>query len=329
MNYFNYALDCTPDKALRVYSVVWGLKSYARSIYRDLWEDALDMSFFHIIKNFNEESGGDLEHYATKVVGKILLNKYAHEIEHETSLQIELDNKSVEEGALAEVQPSISSTNVKDCVNYLFPMFILDWVFFKTQKPEFRKLSYEGLFEKFSESTVAKSMKYLVSKYNDELEELYNLRKECHYRNFPEDRYKSDLDETVEYISTFNGVVLLKQISGTKSKKNYYDIDLVGTINDIITELYTNENGYARKIGSCMVYCTLSGRLVLTKEELLKALETELVGAILARNRVKVVAYEKGKSLLISSSKELDDVYLTIKDLDFSIRKKRMIAKIC
>lgn len=335
MYYFDYVKDVDASKALKIYETVNGLKGYAMSIYKSLWEDALDKAFFHILDNY-DESSGDLEHYATKIVGTILLNKYAHEVEHETSLTTALDQKSLDEEVgknpldiLMSKEDTTQSSDLDRCIEYLIPMFVVDYKFFKTKKSSDRKLSYNGLFQKFSERTVASAMISLVDKYGDDMEYIYELSKNCRMRSYQDDRYLKSMDTSVEYLGVFNNILLYKCLS-RKVKKIFYSFNIRENVTTLIDVFYSSDNSIGKRtVGNVEVYCTLSGKVVTSPEELYACIERDVVGSMLAKmSHFKVVQYEKGEKMILSSPK--DTTYGLVLDIfgkEFSTDIKKIVSK--
>lgn len=335
MYYFDYVKDVDASRALSIYEAVNELKGYAMAIYKSLWEDALDKAFFHILDNY-DESSGDLEHYATKIVGTILLNKYAHEIEHETSLSNALDQKSlngdVENNPLDIVTSKEEierSSDLDRCIEYLIPMFVKDYKFFKTKKASDRKLSYNGLFQKFSERTVASAMISLVDRYGKDMDDLYELCKSCRMRAYPEDRYLKSMDATVEYLGVFNNILLYKCLS-RKVKKVFYSFNIRENVTTLIDVFYSSEDAIGKRvIGSLEVYCTLSGKIVTSPDELYDCIERDIVGSMLAKmSHLKVVQYEKGEKLIMSSPKDTAcGLVLDVFGKEFSTDINKVVSK--
>lgn len=337
MDYFKHStLGYNAYKSLVVHQVLSGLAGYAKSCYsgsgNGAWEEALNLSYFHIMENFDWKCEADLTHYATKVVRTILINKNAKETGEETTLIAAIDKKSFQENYLnpLDLIPPMGkdsiSLDTEDCMDYLVPMFIKDYKFFKSKKPEDRVLTYNGLFDKFSEATVASAMACLVDTYGKDVEEFLELRNLCHFRNFPKDRYKNDLDETVEYKCMFKNVLIYKRLSGRLSR-GFYRINLEEVLLCLVETFYVGK--LSKKIRGVNVYCTLSGNLVLTEEELVDTLEREIVGAIIARVQgTKVLCYEERKSLIISSSKDLlEGINFTILGENFNIEVEQLVAR--
>lgn len=334
MNYFDYSKSHSASRVVEVYEAVQDLKGYAISIYKGLWEDALDKSFFHILENFDEESGGDLTHYATRVVGTILLNKYNKEIENETALSSSLDSQSIKDIDTNPVNILINmeersvesvSTDVEECMEYLLPRFIVDYRFFKTKKASNRKLSYKGLFGKFSERTVLEAMSNLEELYSEPMDELNQISKESHFRNFTGDRYKKSLDTSIEVKSMIGGILLYEKNTSRSSKK-FFSADLEDFIDGLVHVLYKSGK-YSRKVGKYTAYCSLSGSLFTDEGELRKCLEREIIGCILARQPVKVVMYKQGKYIVLSASKCIDSANINVFDVSFTLEFKPLIAK--
>lgn len=312
MNYFDYVKSLDMDRTLKIYQAVYSLTGYAMSIYKGYYADALDKAFFHVLMNYDEESGGDLTHYATKVVSTILLGRYNHEITHELTLNVEMDKKSATIqkdnplNILAEKEELISSSDMKRCIKFLLPNFIKDSHLFVTKRQEDRKCSYEGLFSKFSPEVIWHSLNYLVTNYGDDMERLLELKKKCKYRNFSEDRYKSSMDETIEYVCTLRNTILYKSLT-KRTLRLLYKLDLKATLDYMIERFY---NGSCREAKTVVegidVYCTLSGQIVSGMKELRDTLENEIVGTVLSRLSVlMVVVYSRGDYMILSSSREM------------------------
>lgn len=332
MEYFRYADSLDSAMLMNIYTTVRGLENYAKSIYKGLWEDALDEAFFHIIRHYNSDFGADLEHYATKVIRTIKLNKYSKEIEHDTALTTALDKKSIEDSngspleILLEKEEEILKSE-KDCREYLTPYFIHDYKFFKSRKSEDRKLSYKDLFKKFTAETISNTMFYLVNTYQEGMERMLQLCRSCHFRKFPADRYLKSMDTVVEYLGELNGIVMYHQMA-TKQFKYFYYLNIEELINNLVDVFYC-DSSHSLVVEGLEVYCDLSGTLVIGIEELKDCLESELVGAILARvSRLKVVKYEKGKSILLTSPKKDDrDIIFEIFQRNVTIHLRRVVAK--
>lgn len=332
MNYFTYNESISSYEAMQIYDTIQGLRGYAAKIYKGSWEDALDSSFFHIMKNYNKESGGELEHYATRVVNTILLGKYKNEITHEVSLETGMNQASMDATYQNPMNILISdeeevSEDLKSCIHYLLPSFIEDYKFFKTRKSEDRKLSYNGLFNMFSSATIVQAMDYMVKNYGQAVEELLSVKRKCHFRNFSADRYKSSLDTSIEYDCTLNNVLLYKKVSGRTLKKFYF-LNIRETITRLIEKFYTDDT-CKKTLDGRTFYCSLSGNIVSSIDELYDTLEKELVGTVLARSQsMKVALYERNESMIVTLSKDLDYVIsLKIFDEDFPLEFKKIISK--
>jgi len=336
MNYFDYVKTIDSGKAYAILQCMDELKPYAKAVYNgSLWEDSLDSAFFHILDNFDESLGSEFKHYATKVVGKIGLGKYNKEIEHEISLNNALDQKSVTENkedplnyVLLSEMTEVSE-NERECIKYLVPYFIKDYRFFKSKKAEDRTLVYTGLFEKFSAQTISASMEYFNSNYGTEMDLFQEIKKTCRYRNFNEDRYKSSLDEGISYEGSINNIITYR--SKKKLRRYFYYIDLSNYLKHFIDFVYNQEDSEGLKVNieGETVYCTLAGNTVIGEEELLETLEREIVGSLLSKNPgIKVVVYEKGSNIILSSTKDDEDGLLfEIKGKSLKIEFDKRVAK--
>lgn len=348
MNYFNYTTNLEVWKIQMIKDVVFSLEPYAKSIYKSVWQDAIDAAFFHILKHFDFsltpeeiESGEDLEEklsrYSTKVVGTILLNKYNHEIEHEISLINGIDRDSIHAEKhtnplfiILSNEEEQNSQDVQSCIKYLVPYFIRDYKLFKTMKPDRRHLSYKELFDNFTYSTIIQSIEYLNNNYSDTMDRVYDLISNSRYRMFSTDRYKKNLDSSIRYRGYINNTLIYQSVSKVKGNKSFFYFDLEGIIDDIIYEYYSEPdvNGYFT-VENTSGYISLSGVIVFSIEELRESLEYELIGTVLARmSHLKVVVYQKGKYLILSSPRgEECGLLCSIYDTNYRIGFRKLVSK--
>jgi len=333
MDYFRHSgLGFHAYKSLLIHQALADLKGYAISCHKGLWEEALNLSYFHIMEHFDWDREVDLSHYATKIVRTIIIGKDSKETGEEVTLLTAMDKKSFQDNSYNPSEILIPSgldsvsLDLEECMDYLVPMFVQDYKFFKSKKAEDRTLSYTGLFQKFSDYTVLASMQELVAQHGDAMEYLTDLKNKCHFRNFPKDRYKNDLDETIEYRCMFKDVLIYKRISGRASRK-FYHIDLEEVLLCLVERFYLSK--LTRTIRGVHVYCSLSGNLILNEQELVESLEREMVGAILARTQgTKVICYEEGKNLVISSSKDLlEGITFSIIGENFAIEVEQLVSR--
>lgn len=323
------------------------LKPYATTIYKSLWQDALDAAFFHIIKHFDFSISDDeddnledkLYRYSTRVVGTILLGKYNHEIEHEISLINGIDKESISVEArmnplsiIIDSEEEASSHDLESCIEYLTPYFILDYKFFKSQKADHRKFKYTELFEKYSPAVIVQAIKSLCNNYSDIMDSLYANINSTRYRLFAKDRYKKNLDQTVKYRGFINNTIIYESYSRVKGNKSFYYFSIKDTISDIISEYYSKENSKHSgkfKIHNTVVYVSLSGNILFSLEELREYLEYEIIGAILAKiSHLKVVVYQTGNYMILSSPKS-DECGLVFEMFGTNYRTyfKKMVSK--
>lgn len=335
MNYFDYTKNLDVERSLRIYHVVQGLSAYAKTIYKGYWSDALDKSFFHVLDNYDESSGGSLEHYAIKVVNTIMLGRFTHELAHDTSLEIEVDKKSIDVASsnplhiLIDREEEAYTNDLNACIQYLIPNFTQDYKFFMDKKPESRKCSYDKLFEKFSYTVVEKATNYLADKYGKEMEKLGEVRKTCKYRNFPKDRYLLSMETSIEYMGMFRGTLLYRS-TNKRTVRHFYMLNIRKMLDYVVKRYYENEDSTSMIwIDGTGVYCTLSGQIVIGREELENILENEIIGATLARiSTLKVVVYERGESIILSTAKEINlGMTINFLDGDYMLDLQRITAK--
>lgn len=310
MHYFDYVKSLDPYLSVRVHAAVKKCQALAKSRYGENWQDALDEAYHHILTHF-DESQGDLMHYTMRVVSTIYRKHNAHEVCSDTVLDIESDKLALQECENIGFENIVAWENeieydsdVQRCIQYLLPSFLKDYELFKSKDGSQRKLSYPGILSQFSSKVLWGAITILSDSYYEDAKYIDNLSKNCHYRKFAPDRYKASMDKTLSFVSRIGKVINCKAI-GFNRKKYVYGIDIRDLLGKMFHFFYT-EGGVARRvICSNVVYCTLSGRLVLTKDELFTYLEQELVGSILAmRTNLKVLHYEVGSELLLTSTHE-------------------------
>ena len=157
MDYFSHALALkrsNPYLAYRAYHLLYetDLRWYARKIYNSRAEDALDAAYIHILRNYDDDKG-DLEHYATTVVGTINLGVYKNEIVHDEVTELALNQTAYEAGGndpydiIMSRGDNTDSSSVDKCVEYMLPYMIRDFRFFKSKKAVDRTLCYSELYK--------------------------------------------------------------------------------------------------------------------------------------------------------------------------------------
>lgn len=311
MKYYNYIQQSDTTFAYRVYLAIAKCKKLAIAKYKSNWEDALDTAYFHVLDNF-DDSKGDLDNYAMSIVSTIYLNKFSKEVTSDLVISIESDKSALEDSKTTnpydylflEEEDIEYSTELENCIQYLLPYFIKDYELFYSKDASTRKLKYKGLFERFTPKVIMEAVNKLTEGYYDEVKYLNTLSKSCHARDYDTNRYKNSLDKTVSYVGRIGDIVKCKYVS-KKRRKCIYLLD----IEDILSRVYTmfyDEDGIARRvIYEEVVYCTLSGKLVCSKQELYEVLEREIIGKLLAlRTNLKVLHYVRGAELLVTSTQD-------------------------
>lgn len=310
----------------KIYNVIRSLKNYAVAKYNSSWEDALDEAFFHIVDNF-DESKGDLEHYATRVVGTILLGKNKKELANseQTELSMDLD---VAKG----FKDNDGGTEVKDpdvgrCLRDMVNLLTNDVKFFITRNHKHKKMDYGNIFKKYEFETIQEVEEYLTNTYRDKVSKAVSLSRDSSIRDFSDDRYINSIDATLEYRGVLNDVVLLSKRKGAHDKKLYH-IDIKGVLQNILDTFYSSEDFGKVEIEDKVIYVTLSGNIVNSMSELMEVLERELVGSILSRTSLKVISYNKGHNLYLSSTKDSSMIVnLPIFGSEYIINMDRVVFK--
>lgn len=330
MKLFRY-LSSTKDikETYKIYKVVRDLKPYAISKYKSSWEDALDEAFFHILENYDSEKG-DLEHYATRIVGTILLNKDKKEVANDEQTKLGLDLKVASEyksSTLELIFEDEKSQDIKECIQDMSKLFANDLKFFISNNAKDRCMNYSKLFEKYSVKVISESKKYLVDTYFEDVKNFIEAGKGSSIRNFPGDRYLKSLDEGVEYIGELNDIVIIKRKQGSHMKNAYrvYIPDLL----DMFHKLFYDDDGILTiDFENTKIFLTLSGRFVDSVEKLNECLERELVGSLLSRTSLKVFHYEKGNELLLSGTKDIQfSIILNIFGKNVSVDFNKAVVK--
>ena len=318
MNYYKYAnsLNLTIHE---IYTTVYNYRHLAMARYGVNWEDAIDDTFHHILEHY-DKSKGELGPYVHRIINTIHLNKYAHETNRgigdgeETELDVESDKRAVELDSETNPYNLVMITqednieyqeSLKACVDYLLPYFLVDYEFFKTKDTSLRNRSvkYTDLFKKFSYKEISEAMDILNSYYK-QAKYIKTLSDSCHIKGFGDDRYQKSLDKTLSYEARIGDIIRCKAVGAVRRKYPYL-LDIKDVLGRIFIMFYDEDGVASTKIGDTTVYCSLSGKLLLSKEELFHRIENEIIGSILARNtNLKVLHYEKGKEMILLSTKE-------------------------
>lgn len=328
MKVFKY-LSCEKGLAevYEIYMVVQSLMPYAKTKYRGLWEDALDEAFFHIVENY-DSSKGDLEHYATRVVGTILLNKNKKESANTEQMEISMDMQTAKDFMfVSKNTEGDKDTDFEKCLSEMAELVVRDLKFFLTLSSKDRKMDYKKIFEKYSTSTIQKVQEYLVNTYQDKISRFIEYSKTASVRDFKEDRYLKSLDVGVSYKGRLNGVILFEKKQGSHNKK-IFRVDIKEVLDSLLEVYYTNNDYGKIEIEGIPVYISMSGILLNDRQELISILERELVGSLLSRTSLKVVRYEKGNEILLSSTKnEYTDIVLPVFNSEYMVMIERVVAK--
>ena len=333
MRYFDYAVKSDAVLTYKIYQAVANCKQLAMAKYKANWEDALDTAYFHILENY-DTSRGDLEHYAMSIVSTIYLNRFSKEVTSDVFLEMELGKCASKADKISNPYNSIlfeeedieHNNDLRSCIQYLLPYFIKDYELFYSRDGSTRKLKYTGLFEKFSSKIILEAVDTLSKRYYDEAKYLNTLSKSCHARDFDTDRYKSSLEKTLSYVGRIGDIVKCKYIAN-KRRKCIYRLDIDDLLGRVYTMFYDSDGVARRVIYEEVVYCSLSGKLLCSKEELFEVLEREIIGKVLSRRtNLKVLHYQKGVELLLTSSQDNEpSVILNMFKAGIYIPLKRLI----
>ena len=329
MRLFKYVSTKSPKEMYDIFNVVCSLKQYAKIKYRDNYEDALDASYMHIVEHYNP-SKGDLKNYAIKVVGTIGLGSNKKELANEEQTRLSLDNKTASEfinSPLDSLEENFKSSSVNSCIKDMVGLFVKDFKFFATSSSKYKKMDYKELLEKYSIESIVSAKNYLMEEYSDEIERFMSYSKVASIRNFSEDRYLKSLDTSLEYKGVLNDIILVNRKQGSHIKK-VYKVSIKENI-DMLMDLFYSDTNYGKiVIADVPIYLSLSGKIIDTEEELRSSLERELVGSLLSRTSLKVINYDRGNEVLLSSTKDTQySVILPLFDKNVSIDFNRVVIK--
>lgn len=309
-----------------IYKAVRKLEPYAKMKYKGSWEDALDVSFFHILENFDPEKG-DLEHYAIKVVGTIILNKNKYEIASSEQADVCMDLKSAKDYTVADNANDVLDTDFESCLNDMVSIFVNDFRFFASFSSKDRKGDYSSLFKKYSVGTIKDVQDYLSNKYKSTIVRMLGFAKSSTIRGFSEDRYLSSLDEGIEFREMLNGTAIIKRKKGYHSKR-LFSVNIGDIVDDIINVFYSDCTYGMALIENLPVFVSLSGNIVSSVKDLRVCLEKELLGTLLSRTQLRVVNYERGSLVIFSSTRDTqNDITLGIFGEDYIISFDRVTVK--
>lgn len=314
----------------KIYIVVQGLKAYAISIYKDYWEDALDEAFFHIIENY-DPTKGDLEHYAIIVVKTILLNRNKKEVADDDVIQSSADTRTTDDSGTTlfdmVVGKDTDSVDVEKCIIEMAPYFVKDFKFFKTDSPRDRRLSYTTLFEKYSLDCISTAKSYLLREYTDSVEDFYSFAKTGSMHSFSKDRYKKSLNTSVEFVEKINDIIVIKKKENSHIKR-VFSFSIEDALETILDLFYSDDSKAILSIAGVTMYSTMAGKIVDSREELMKSLEYELIGSLLSRTSLKLFKYDEGEILYFSSIKdEQRDVCIEIFGKSVFFPFNRLVVK--
>lgn len=308
MRYYKYVN--IPDRVLafKIHQAVWNCEGLAKAKYKANWEDALDEAYFHILEHY-DESQGELEHYAVKVVNTIYLNKFSKEVSSDLVYSIESNKLAVKEDKLSTPYDEILNkedieydAELRSCIQYLLPYFIKDFKFFDSKDGSNRRLDYSGLFDKFSYNSIDGAIKLLMETHSDDARYIKELSKSCKMRDLGEDRYKNSMDKTLQFSSRIGDIVTCKTL-GIRRKRYAYVLDIRSLVDKLFIMFYSDDGIAVRTFFGSDVYCSFSGGIFFNKEDLYSALEREVIGTVLAiKSNLKVLKYNKGKDIILSST---------------------------
>lgn len=314
MNYFKYVVGNNQSLATRVWLELQNWYYFAVSLYGvSNADDALEDTYVHVLKHY-KEGEGDLTSYITSVLSTIYKSKYKKEVISDEVLNIELDKKisSDEEFSsdsdFCKIEEDSINESVEDCKKLLIPMYIEDFKFLQSYKQSDKKLNYSNLRDLFSERTISKALLELKEEYDEDLSRLFNFSKVYMWKNHNNMLQDKFYDKSLSFMCTINDIVVCKLVKRTKgvTTKCIYKLNLESMINTVKN---TYKDLLMCKVGDFEVWLTLSGYITYNEDELNSRLETELLCKLMSvTSNFRIVAYEKGKVVYLSSYLELENI---------------------
>lgn len=309
MEYFKYAIVGGTTLSAQTYTILQDYIWFAVSLYgMSNAEDAMDLTYFHVIRNYNPELG-DLQAYVLSVLTTIYKNKIK-DIPNDEVLQIELDKLDAKEDRNAhyfnEDLDDVSRESIEECKNLILPMYIKDYKFFQTYKESDKKMDYTRVLDLYSADVMSKAILEVKEDYDSMLDGLYNRNPYCNWKRYTWDKYKEFFDPALDFICTINNIVVCSRVPGVKvdNTKRAYSLNINFLVNNVLNTL---KGKLMKKIGELEVWSTLSGYVTYNHEELHKVVENELICKLFSKESyLKIVAYEKGKVVYITTRTELN-----------------------
>jgi len=329
MRLFKYLSTKSTKEMYDIFKVVQGLKKYAYAKYKENYEDALDASYMHIVKNY-DPSKGDLQNYAIRVVGTIWLSSNKKELADEEKTKISLDVKTASDfinSPSDDFEENLKSDNINSCIKDMVSLFVKDYKFFSTSSTKHKKMDYKELLDKYSVESIVSAKNYLMRTYAEEIENFISYSKVATVRSFENDRYLKSLDTSLEYRGILNDIIMVSRKQGSHVKR-IYRVSIEETINTLLDLFYTDVGFGKILIADVPIYISLSGKIVDSIHELKYFLECELVGSLLSRTSLKVLHYDRGNEILLSSTKDIQhSIILPLFDKNVSIDFNRVVIK--
>lgn len=298
---------------LKIFETVQSLDKYAKKIYRSRWEDALDMAFFHVLQNY-DPSKGELENYTIKVIGGILLNQFKKEYPYEFIADLGSQQEELTADVIVREDEGSRSSNVKSCIKFMAPLFLKDFRFFESMTGQYRKEGYSELFEKFTGDAIQKATAYLRENYSSKVKVVYDSKKRCGGKKLDEEMGKRNLDTNLEYIMELNDTVVYRKRKKSNIVRYIYSVDLKRTASELMVRFYSGDFSKAHaRVEGANIYCSMTGTMVYSEEDLFKTLTLDIVGIVLARTSLKLLKFkEEDEAIFVSTSELKYDLNMTL-----------------
>lgn len=322
MRYFRYSnAGKSPADILNIYKVLWeDLANYAKVIYKNRWEDALDLAFSIIINNYDSNKG-ELLNYATKVVRTCMIQANRKEVPYEFIEDVS-DNpdrlskklsKSISERVKFDVQEKKILKNDESfmkCVNYLAPFFIKDFKFLASMKSSYRKHDYSELLELFDMEDIVNAIKYLKEGYEAEVQVFLDTRKACCKRKYNPDK-ENNIAPGIKYLQILNGTVLYYKTKNV-SEKYFYYVDLNDAVREFLQKFYNSGKCGMVKVEDTVAYCSLTGVILLSLNELVESLKNDIAGILVTRENVRILERREDGLIILSNRELLGDIGISV-----------------
>lgn len=324
MNYFRYCKEKqSPVTIRKIYDLMWGgkLKNYAKVIYKAKWEDALDLAFQIVVQNFDPKKG-NLENYATKTIRTCMMQYHRREVPYEFMENMPSKEviskmgtskkpvKKIEKKppkVLFKREEILSNMKVEGdvnegCLEEVVPLFIKDYKTFVNSKI-LDIDEYRDILSRYSPRDLINALIYLRDEYSDVVGAFYDVKKSCSKRKYNPDR-QNNIAPHIQYIRVLNNTILYRKLKNS-TEKYFYSVSIDETVKMFLAKFYNKSMPSYLTLFGTTVYCTLTGNILYSLDELCESLKSDIVGILTSRLNIRIL-YRDEERVFFLSNNELE-----------------------